>query len=89
MTSETGGELENRTIEIILNRSSTKKFADTPVSRGQLESLLASATRAPDHGLLTPWRFTVLEGERRALLGEAMSAARLEKHPDSDSESLA
>ena len=89
MTSETGGEFENRTIEIILNRSSTKKFADTPVSRGQLESLLASATRAPDHGLLTPWRFTVLEGERRALLGEAMSAARLEKHPDSDSESLA
>jgi nitroreductase len=59
MTAETGGELGNRTIEIILNRSSTKKFADTPVSRAQVERLLASATRAPDHGVITPWRGSV------------------------------
>jgi nitroreductase len=69
MSSEAGEEPVNRTIEIILNRSSTKKFADTPVSRAQLESLLASATRAPDHGLLAPWRFTVRPAREKSGFG--------------------
>jgi nitroreductase len=75
-------------IEKILGRSSTKKFADTPVTRAQLELLLTAAVRAPDHGLLAPWRFTVLEGDSRTLLGDAMAAALREKSPDADRELL-
>jgi nitroreductase len=88
MTSGPTEVERNPTIDKILNRSSTKKFADTPVSREQLELVLTAAVRAPDHGLLAPWRFTVLEGERRALLGNAMAAALREKSPDADREAL-
>lgn len=80
-----GGE-HNRVVETIFNRSSTKKFSDTPIPRNQVELLLAAADRAPDHGLIGPWRFTVLEGESRRLLGAAMAAALLEKLPDADAE---
>lgn len=75
-------------IEKILGRSSTKKFSDAPVTREQLELLLTAAARAPDHGLLGPWRFKVLEGERRTLLGSAMAAALRERSPDADREAL-
>ncbi len=33
---------------------------------GQLERLLTVAARVPDHGKLAPWRFVVVELERRA-----------------------
>lgn len=78
----------NPVIEAILARSSTKKFADTPVSAGQLQLLLSAAVRAPDHGQLAPWRFTVLEGESRGILGRAMSAALKSKMPEADAEAL-
>jgi nitroreductase len=76
-------------LEKIIARSSTKKFADTPVTGEQLNSLLSAAVRAPDHGQLGPWRFTVLEGPSRAILGNAMAAALREKTPDADPEALA
>jgi len=72
--------------DAIVSRSSTKKFADTPIARHQIETLLTAAVRAPDHGLLAPWRFTILEGSSRSILGDAMSAALLEKTPDADAE---
>lgn len=72
--------------DAISQRSSTKKFADTAVDRAQIEALLAAAGRAPDHGLLAPWRFIVLQGDRRAVLGDAMRLAFLEKWPDADFE---
>lgn len=71
-------------IELISSRSSTKKFADTVPGRSQIETLLAAASRAPDHGLLAPWRFTVLQGDARSILGDAMRSALLEKMPDVD-----
>lgn len=42
-------------------------------SAGELETLLRLATRVPDHGKLSPWRFVVLEGD-----GKARFAAKLE-----------
>lgn len=70
----------------ISTRSSAKKFSETVPDRSQIEALLAAASRAPDHGLLAPWRFAVLQGESRAVLGDAMRAALLEKVPDADPE---
>jgi len=88
MGSDTTQATSNHALNTILGRSSTKKFADTPVTREQLEVLLTAAVRAPDHGLIAPWRFTVIEGESRALLANAMAAALREKAPDADSETL-
>lgn len=73
-------------IDSLLSRSSTKRFADSVPDRSQIETLLAAASRAPDHGLLAPWRFAVLQGEARSLLGDAMRSALLEKMPEADAE---
>ena len=81
--------MKHPVIETILSRSSTKKFAETPVSAEQLEVLLSAAVRAPDHGQLAPWRFTILEGAARETLGLAMAAALRAKMPDVDAESTA
>ncbi len=88
MGSDAAPAISNHVLDIILGRSSTKKFADTPVTREQLDVLLSAAVRAPDHGLLAPWRFTVVEGGSRAVLGNAMAAGLREKSPDADSETL-
>lgn len=48
-------------------------------SADELERLLGIAARVPDHAILEPWRFVVVEGQARmeagALLGEAYRAA--------------
>ena len=35
----------------------------------ELDTLLTVASRVPDHGKLTPWRFIVFEGDARAKAG--------------------
>ena len=43
-------------------------------SAQELEILLRLATRVPDHGKLTPWRFIVLEGEDKAVFAGKLEA---------------
>jgi len=54
---------------------------------GQLRRILSAAMRVPDHGKLAPWRFVVIDADRRdafaalltdAYLAEKPSAGRLE-----------
>jgi len=54
---------------------------------GQLHRILSAAMRVPDHGKLAPWRFVVIDADRRdafaalltdAYLAEKPSAGRLE-----------
>jgi len=54
---------------LALRRStSAVTLAEPAPSADQLGDLLRIATRAPDHGKLSPWRFIVLEGEAKAAL---------------------
>lgn len=57
---------------------------------GQLQRMLAYACRAPDHGMLEPWRFIIVEGDARrrasarlaecyAVENAGMEPGRLEK----------
>lgn len=39
----------------------------------QLRRLLTIAARAPDHGLLEPWRFIIIEGEARAQASQRLA----------------
>ena len=48
----------------------------------EIDTLLTIASRVPDHGKLTPWRFIVFEGEARAAAGEAIAGAFRAKYPD-------
>ena len=42
---------------------------------GEFETLLRIASRVPDHGRLTPWRFLVIAGEARHRAGDIIAAA--------------
>lgn len=42
---------------------------------GQTQRLLAIAARVPDHGMLVPWRFIVIEGAARAEIGTRLAQA--------------
>jgi nitroreductase len=67
--------------EAIRSRASAPRLSAPGPSPEQLETILRAATRAPDHGRLSPWRFLVLEGDSRKRLGEAMAAVAREKDP--------
>ena len=75
-------------LALIGRRRSTKRFADDPPTRSHIEALLQAAASAPDHGLLAPWRFLVLQGDSRALLGDAMAMALRTRMPEADEEAL-
>lgn len=48
----------------------------------QLEALLQTALRVPDHGRLAPWRLLKITGEARARLGEAIAKIHRRNEPD-------
>src|SRR5215467_924444 len=75
-------------IELLKTRRSLKpiELGGPGPSPADLDTLLTIASRVPDHGKLTPWRFIVFEGESRLKAGEAIAAAFLAKYPDSKPE---
>lgn len=42
-----------------------KTLTEPGPGREEVEAILAAGARAPDHGMLVPWRFVVLEGAAR------------------------
>jgi nitroreductase len=63
------------TMDLLLSRrsGSAKTMTGPGPSPEQLETILTAATRVPDHGKLTPWRFIVFEGEARERMGEILA----------------
>jgi nitroreductase len=55
-------------------------------SATEIDTLLTVASRVPDHGKLTPWRFIVFEGEARRAAGDAIVTAFRAKYPDATPE---
>lgn len=80
-----------RTLDLLLSRrsGSAKAMKGPGPSREQIRTLIACATRVPDHGKLTPWRFVILEGEARAQFGEVLVRALKTTEPDASAERLA
>ena len=71
-----------RPSEAIQQRRSIKRFTDRPVSRHEIETLLAAATLAPNHRLTQPWRFYVLGPEARHAYGLALGDRKARKLDD-------
>ena len=74
-------EASHATLDFLARRRSASALALTEPAPGdaELATLLRLATRVPDHGKLSPWRFVVLKGEgkRRFIDGlEAIAAGR-------------
>jgi len=69
-------------LELVLSRRSAAALAEPGPTRGELERVLLAAGTVPDHGLLRPFRFVVVEGEGRARFGDALAATAAERRPD-------
>ena len=64
-------------MEAILQRRSVRDFAETPVSDGQVETLLRAAMSAPSAGNQQSWRFVVVR--ERATLQRLAESTRFGK----------
>ncbi len=51
-------------------------------SADQLRAILESAIRVPDHGKLAPWRFVIVEADRRAAFADLLQRAYRETKAD-------
>jgi nitroreductase len=75
-------------LKLLTTRRSFKavELGEPGPSAAEIDTLLTIASRVPDHGKLTPWRFIVFEGEPRRAAGAAIAAAFRAKHPDAKPE---
>src|SRR5438067_13317192 len=77
-------------VELLSSRSSFKAVELTAPgpSAAEVDKLLTIASRVPDHGKLTPWRFIVFEGDARLAAGAAIATAFRAKYPDATPEQV-
>lgn len=61
-------------IDALLNRSSEPRLEGPAPDQQTLEQAFACAARTPDHALLRPWRYLVIEGEGLEALGEVFAS---------------
>jgi nitroreductase len=75
-------------LEAIDTRISVSALTDPGPTDAQWEILLRAGARAPDHGRLRPWRFLIVRGAARELLGEVIAEALRASKPDTPPEIL-
>jgi nitroreductase len=70
-------------LELLKTRRSIKpvELTDPGPTAAEIETLLTVASRVPDHGKLTPWRFIIFEGDARLAAGKAIVEAFQVKYP--------
>jgi nitroreductase len=66
----------------ILERRSTRVLTEPGPTPDEIALLLRAAASVPDHGLLRPFRFVVVQGQARDRFGDALAAAVLQQRPD-------
>ena len=72
VSTETAIETETEQV-IAQRRTSLLVDTEAEVARSLVADLIEAAGWAPNHKRTWPWRFTVLTGNSRAVLGEAMA----------------
>lgn len=67
--------MNSTVIDLLLARRSAPihELTGPAPSESELETMLRAATRVPDHGMLTPWRFIIYRGEARERVGEMLA----------------
>ena len=76
-------------MKLLLERASAVKLGEPGPSAEEVDAILRSALRAPDHGRLRPWHFIVIEGEKRVRFGELMAECLKGRDPNAAPEKLA
>ncbi|MFT8246394.1 nitroreductase [Roseomonas sp. BN140053] len=70
------------TLDALLSRRSVGALREPGPSGPELERMLETALRAPDHGWLRPWRFVLIRGEARARWADTVEAAMRARDPE-------
>ena len=80
-----------QTLDLLLSRrsGSAKAMKGPGPSDEQIRILIEAASRVPDHGKLTPWRFVIIKGDARAAFGDILAHALKTSEPDAGDERLA
>jgi nitroreductase len=77
-------------LDLLKSRRSVKpmELAGPAPSAAEIDTLLAIATRVPDHGKLAPWRFIVFAGDARLAAGDKIAAVFRVDRPDATPEQI-
>src|SRR5262245_66132063 len=77
-------------LELLTTRRSFKavELSGPAPSAAEIDTLLTIASRVPDHGKLTPWRFIVFEGEARLKAGETIALVFKAAHPEATADQI-
>jgi nitroreductase len=77
-------------LELLKTRKSiSASFLGPPApTEGELDQIFAIASRVPDHGKLTPWRFIVFAGDARVAASAALAELFKKQHPDATQKQL-
>lgn len=75
-------------LELLMTRASNGKLRDPAPDDDTLQRIVQAALRAPDHGLLRPWRVQLVRGSARERLGELMQGALLRRSPGAPPEAV-
>lgn len=80
----------SKALDLLKTRRSVKplQLGGPGPSAAEVETMLTVASRVPDHGKLTPWRFIVFEGPARVAAGEKIAAAFRADRPDATPEQI-
>jgi nitroreductase len=78
-------------LSLLKTRRSVKpmELAGPAPSAAEIETLLTVASRVPDHGKLTPWRFILFEGEARVEAGAKIAKIFKDNKPDATADQVA
>jgi nitroreductase len=77
-------------LSLLNTRRSVKPIELTgpPPTSAEIEQILTIASRVPDHGKLTPWRFIVFEGDARGAIGNTIADAFRTDRPDATQDQI-
>jgi nitroreductase len=78
-------------IDLLKTRRSVKPIdlQGPAPSAAEIATLLTVASRVPDHGRLTPWRFVLFEGDARLAAGEKIAEIFRTNRPDATADQIA
>lgn len=77
-------------LELLQSRrsGSAKAMTGPGPTEAQVQTLLACASRVPDHGKLAPWRFILFTGDARIRAGDVLAHAIATADPATSAERL-
>jgi nitroreductase len=76
-------------LSALSTRTSPVELGEPAPDDAAVETMLAAAVAAPDHGRLKPWRFIAVRGAALARLGEVMATALRAREPDAPEAAIA